>query len=777
MFESKAESIKYLLDKKLSFIIPETFIFSTQEWNIKKKLILLEIKKKFKKTKIIIRSSAKDEDGNTKSNAGKYLSIQNINSNNINLIKKSIFKVIRSYKSNNNKNEIIIQKQIRNVSMSGVLFTHDLNTGAPYYVINYDDRSGKTDTVTLGVDENSNKKIYIIRNGLNYLRSKRFRCLINATLDLQKKIDNNHLDIEFAVDKKLRPYLFQVRKITLEKKWDKISNNLIRKNLAKCRTSLIGLLKPNKGVFGRSTVFGQMPDWNPAEMIGQHPENLAYSLYEKLITNKSWKTARKEMGYYFPAQNKLMHSFSGKPYIDTRLSFNSFLPKGLSKSFNEKLVNFWLKKLTNNPELYDKIEFKIAITCFSFDIKKRIKENFPKKIKKKEIKLFIQKHKKNTIELINPIHKASVESCLKKIEKLIYFQKVFKDKNVNKLCNFKKINSIVNNCIKYGVVPFAICARHGFIAQTLLNSLENERVISKIDSEKFKKSFNTITSEFLTDMNKVATNQGSKKKFMEKYGHLRPGTYDIKSKRYDEYKSFIFLKQKIKKNKKFKFNQRIMTNIDKIILKNKLGNLKSEDLIEYIEKSIVSREFTKFVFTKSVSEILSLLKYRGKKNKINTEKLSFLEFYNFKKNTDEQKKIIEKNKKIYLINKKIKLPEILYDHAGTYVTPYQVNKPNYISDKKIRKPIIFIKNNIEKNNLKNKIVLIKNADPGYDWIFSRKIKGLITMFGGVNSHMAIRCAELNLPAAIGCGEKKFEELKKSKLIELDCSSQMIFAIN
>ena len=40
---------------------------------------------------------------------------------------------------------------IKNVSMSGVVFTHDLNTGAPYYVINYDDRIKKTDIVTSGM--------------------------------------------------------------------------------------------------------------------------------------------------------------------------------------------------------------------------------------------------------------------------------------------------------------------------------------------------------------------------------------------------------------------------------------------------------------------------------------------------------------------------------------------------------------------------------------------------------------------------------------------------
>ena len=49
--------------------------------------------------------------------------------------------------------------------------------------------------------------------------------------------------------------------------------------------------------------------------------------------------------------------------------------------------------------------------------------------------------------------------------------------------------------------------------------------------------------------------------------------------------------------------------------------------------------------------------------------------------------------------------------------------------------------------------MIENADPGFDWIFGSKILGLITKYGGVNSHMAIRCAELEIPVAIGCGEQ------------------------
>ena len=75
--------------------------------------------------------------------------------------------------------------------------------------------------------------------------------------------------------------------------------------------------------------------------------------------------------------------------------------------------------------------------------------------------------------------------------------------------------------------------------------------------------------------------------------------------------------------------------------------------------------------------------------------------------------------------------------------------------------------------LKNNIVAIENADPGFDWIFSKRIKGLITKYGGVNSHMAIRCAEFGIPAAIGCGEQRFESLLSKDKIILDCGSGVI----
>ena len=78
--------------------------------------------------------------------------------------------------------------------------------------------------------------------------------------------------------------------------------------------------------------------------------------------------------------------------------------------------------------------------------------------------------------------------------------------------------------------------------------------------------------------------------------------------------------------------------------------------------------------------------------------------------------------------------------------------------------------------MEDKIVLLENADPGYDWIFTKNLGGLITKYGGFASHMAIRCAELGIPAAIGCGELIFENLLGSSKIMLDCKNQQIIIL-
>ena len=80
-------------------------------------------------------------------------------------------------------------------------------------------------------------------------------------------------------------------------------------------------------------------------------------------------------------------------------------------------------------------------------------------------------------------------------------------------------------------------------------------------------------------------------------------------------------------------------------------------------------------------------------------------------------------------------------------------------------------------NLKDKIVILESADPGYDFIFSFNIKGLITKYGGANSHMSIRCLELGVPAIIGVGELRYKNLIKAKMININAQEKNYKIIN
>ena len=422
--DSKADTILKLKKYNLNFLIPKTYVFKTDEWKISKKEIINFIKKNFK-SKIVIRSSSFDEDGKNQSQAGKYLSILGVNPNNKKKLEISVNKVINSYKKINKNNKVIIQKQITKVLMSGVIFTHDLTNGSPYYIINYDDNSKKTDTVTSGHGEDSNKKLIIYRNGIKSLKSERFQKLLNCVFDLEKKIDNKYLDIEFVVDTDLKIYLLQVRNISTVSKWTK-NNKILNKKIKADKKYLTKHFKK------RNQILSQMTDWNPAEIIGKNPKKLSSSIYSRLVTDKSWAIAREKMGYSKLKNKKLMNLYSGKPYIDVRKSFFSFIPQQVNIKDKNKIVDFWVENLKKSPFLHDKAEFNVAVTAYDFEIKKKLNSYLPDKITSKTKKKLEFLYKDIFIKNIKKNSDANLNKISKKINYLSLLQKKFSIKKSKK---------------------------------------------------------------------------------------------------------------------------------------------------------------------------------------------------------------------------------------------------------------------------------------------------------------------------------------------------------
>ena len=217
-FQSKSNTLDFL--KKKNFNINNFYSFSKLDIEHKEKWITFLIKR-FKNKKIIIRSSANDEDQLTGSNAGKYDSL---------ILKKlsersllsSTKKIIKKFKSNRDK--IIFQEYLDKPDMSGVIFTRDINNLAPYYVFNYD-LSGKTNLITSG-KKNISQKTLIIHRDYKKI-PKKFNKLFLTCKKLEKIFGSDSLDIEFAV-KNNKIYIFQVRPIFNRKKIsDKLINSIL----------------------------------------------------------------------------------------------------------------------------------------------------------------------------------------------------------------------------------------------------------------------------------------------------------------------------------------------------------------------------------------------------------------------------------------------------------------------------------------------------------------------------------------------------------------------
>ncbi len=789
---TKARSLERLSGVLNFFKIPLNIWFDVNTWNNDSDAVIMHIQKTFGINQngsgysclLAIRSSASDEDGINHAKAGEYESVLNVPANNSSAIRIAIENVIASYKKKGTglgEDEVIVQEMVLNTAMSGVVFTHDLNSGAPYYVINYDDVSGFTNTVTSGGGEYSNRTIYIHRGSINALRSERFQKLLVAVAELETIMESKFLDIEFALGNDLVPYLLQVRSITTQPNWNRAVAKRIDAALTGIKSYLRHRLQPQKGVFGNTTVLGQMPDWNPAEMIGRAPRALAFSLYRTLITDNAWRHARERMGYNVPKGQPLMVSLAGQPFIDTRLSFHSYLPAELENSICQKLVNEWVYKLKENPQLHDKIEFDVAITTFSFDIDEKIRKQTGELLNEEEKTNFRKALQKQTLELISERSPGSISKAIADIEKLKELQAKQKFLSVS---DFSTLFTIIEDCVKYGTIPFSVLARHGFIARTLLLSLVKRGVFTNEDMHEIQSGIRTIASELVDDMRLMQLGEMPRNKFMEIYGHLRPGTYDINSLRYDQMKDlgkFNLDVRSVESVNEYFLTDLQREKLDALLYDEGIYEITADRLLEYIKQAIAGREYGKFIFTKSVSSMLELIAQFGEFHGLSRDELSYIPINDFLDISlkssegsieDRLRLIVESEMERHAITAAIRLPQVLFDEAGVHVVPFQVSQPNFITNKKVIGDCVLLKDQ-NRISLSGKIVLIENADPGFDWIFSQSIGGLITKYGGANSHMAIRCAEFGIPAAIGCGEQRFEVLTKVERVMLDCSTSLI----
>lgn len=758
---TKAETLKRASKLIEKSNVAELVYFSRRQWELNQEVLLSQIK--LMSNLLIVRSSCLNEDTISSSNAGAYLSLLNVRHDDL---KDAIVQVFESYGSINSNEQVLVQPMINDVVASGVWFSHNPKTGAPYNIINWTQGDNTT-----GVTSGKASKVWINTDKTHSLLPDKLAKLSGMLVELKNLTNFRPIDVEFAIAKNdQKPWLLQIRPLVLER--EPVPNQNLFNYLEEVEQNIQDQMKPHPFVLGKKTIFGSMPDWNPAEIIGTHPKPLSLSLYRELITDSIWAYQRNNYGYRNLRSFPLIKSFFGLPMIDIRVSFNSFIPIAVNEKLADKLTNFYLYELEENPLLHDKIEFDIVLSCLVLDHSQKLKKLKEYGFSNSELNELTESLTQLTNKIINPMDGLWIKD-MKKVNQLAKKRRELMDANLTRT---ETIYWLIEHAKRYGTLPFAGLARAGFIAMQMLQSIVNVGIFSEIEKNKFLNSLSTVSNNLKFDF--VKLNRGD---FLAKYGHLRPGTYDILSDRYDENFENYFPAQN-KNQKKAKTNETFkLTSVQSNKLQEKLDELGLEisanDLMYFIKTSMEQRELSKFEFTKNLSEVLRQIKVLGFEYGLSVEELSYLDITVLMKNHanavnlhSQLNQSIHQGKEQFIIGSLIDLPALIT--SSTDIWAYEIHEamPNFITQKRVKANVC---KSLEKEKLEGKIVCIPNADPGFDWLFSHNIAALITAWGGPNSHMAIRASEMSVPAVIGCGELLFEQWSNASMLEIDCETRKV----
>lgn len=769
---TKAETLRLLYLQLNNAQVLPAFYFTAEEWEKDKGSVIKGFEKLEWKERVIVRSSALNEDSQESSLAGKYDSIADVCG--IEAFKDAVDRVIASYGDDNSENQILVQPMLQDVSVCGVAFTLEPNTLGNYYVINYDE-TGSTSAITSGSGED-NYLYYLFKDADEQIYPQKLRQLILTLKELEIFFGQDNLDVEFAITGEDELYILQVRALCVQQ--NRIDRARQGQELSRIADKIKLVSRQKPFLCGEKAIFSVMTDWNPAEMIGVRPKPLALSLYQEIITDSVWAYQRDNYGYRNLRSFPLMSVFCGLPYIDVRVSFNSFIPAQLDEEISEKLVDYYSSQLIKNPQKHDKAEFEIVFSCYTLDLPERIHVLKKYDFTDEEIDKILGALRNVTNRIID--HRNGL--WRKDYAKIEYLEKRYEEILSGDMSDIEKVYWLLEDCKRYGTLPFAGLARAAFIAVQLLQSMVTCEILTKEDYESFMNGVDTISSHMNFDYVEL-----SKGAFLKKYGHLRPGTYDITSPRYDEMPDLYFdwqdrAEDNSSRRDIFRMSIAQLNKLRDILHKNGLTNDVLE-LFDFIKTVIEGREYGKFVFTRNLSKAIQLIDEIGKRESIAKEECAYLDIRTIKDIYVSTLDIrtaflhsIEQGKKNYEMTKAITLPPFIADEKDIMGFYYPDSEPNFITFGKVNAAVAVLEGELETENLEGKILMIPSADPGYDWIFSHGIKGFITMYGGANSHMAIRAGELGIPAAVGVGTRAYERYKKAEVLEIDALSKVIHII-
>ncbi len=776
---TKAETLRRLRPFLTRARILPLVHFTLREWQDEPDRLLAELRRReWAAGPVMVRSSATTEDTGTDSNAGRFLSVPARGEDEI---VPALTEVFASYGRVDGDDQVLIQPLLEHVRASGVAFSCDPNSGAPYRVVNWSG-TDKTDAVTGGGRAELHISYGAAWAGLDEAPDPYVGAVWELLSELHRLLgEQRRLDIEFAFSDVGELILLQVRPLTVNE--PVVTPEAHRATLSDTARQVTEAVRSRPRVLGNRAVYGVMPDWNPAEMIGLRPRPLASSLYRHLITDHVWAAARTRYGYRDLTGTRLMVQFSGLPYIDVAASVTSFVPREVPDELADRLVGHWVNELVAKPYLHDKVESHIVVPAGTFRTAQRLEAL--------------------TAAGFSAGERDQVADCLRRFtDELVrgdlWEQDVARLRLLNGVdigeahaagcgahddgCCGPALAARLDVCAVYGTSPFAALARAAFIATDFLEDLVREGVFSPEDRARFIGSLGLVASEMRQDFAVL-----DRAAFLKRYGHLRPGTYDILSPRYDEAPERYFdWSDRDRRGQDdraatpaFELSDDQQRRIEALLVREGLA-FDTSRLMEFLATAIRGREHGKLAFTSVLGDVLTGVRRIGERSGCSVDDMSYLDVRTLGALTgrpaDDQpvlREVAARGRAAHAVSQTVVLPPLVTGPANVRSFALPQIRPNFVTRAKATARVARIDSGDAPDG---SIVMVASADPGYDWLFTRGIAGLVTAFGGANSHMAIRALELGIPAVIGAGTALFEQWSRAHVLELDAASGLVTVI-
>ena len=516
LFKSKAENLKQLENNlKYAKILPLVLIAKSL-WINNKGEVLRNIQESFKNKTLIIRSSAKNEDSLIRSNAGRYLTVLNV-PNSFSEVTDAVDKVFSSYDSADMDEVVFVQQYIESLSFVGVAFTRTIESGAPYRQIEISN-SPDSNLITAGLS--GRREVWKIYRKASYFDLEE---LPNHLIQINKMLIEieilfgyHSLDVEFGIDLNGDLLVFQARPLiisdeNLDSSFDDVINNSVRTTQKFLK---FGITSDEN--IPCETVYSNMADWNPAEIIGRNPAKLALDLYSHCITDRTWAIQRSNNGYKKIQNPKLLKVFSGKAYVDVGKTIKSFIPSATSLDDTNIVITGAINKLKLAPESHDKIEFEIVPTCSDFSVRNwHHKYEYLQEFQKENF----ENYKNSLLSITNKSLKYFTEKEFNLESFYHYPNDLNREKShhgSNSLDGFLK--PILLTTKDRTSLEFAHLARLGFMAISLLRTAVENEILNQNRVNDFLNTIPSVSSRMLDDAFAVKMGKLSYVKFSSIYG-------------------------------------------------------------------------------------------------------------------------------------------------------------------------------------------------------------------------------------------------------------------